>query len=331
MKHKDVYSEIFRETKKFLVKKYSAGTIPSSADFESAVVEVMKAAAKGKGVEVRHLGKRAFPDIRLEYMADREKVGVEVKLHTTGKAWTTLGNSAYGRTQDPGLATIYLLFGHFEKSPAQFEIKPYGKCIQDIEITHNPRYMIDMRGSRDFCLEELGISFDKLRTMNEHNREIYVNTYIAKKKYAELSKLKNKKQIMAQGFVLFPEFFANNESIRYKRMSVWLFAKNILCRNVRDFLSASGTKAINAIGPERLPKIFSSLQNCAAEFEEELKSTPAIVLKSSWSECGAVGTMPKSFKGRKKLWLDLVEQQYGGRLISGTTHELRDTLEKLLK
>lgn len=293
--------------------------------------DAIKKAATGTGVEVKHLGKNAFPDIRLEYMSDGEKIGVEVKLHTAGKAWTTLGNSAYGHTQEPNLATIYLLFGHFEKSPAQFEIKPYGKCIQDIEITHSPRYMIDMRGSRDFCFEELGIHFDKLRTMDEHNREIYVNTYIAKKKYDELSKLESKKQIIAQGFVLFPEFFARNELIRYQRMSVWLFAKNILCRNVRDFLSASGTQAIDVIGPKKLPKIFSSLQNCATEFQEELKTTPSIILKNSWAACGTVKTIPKSFKGRKNLWLDLVVQQNGETNIPGTLYELRDALETLLK
>lgn len=331
MKHKDVYSSIFKETKKILVEKYSVGKFLNASNFEKVVFEAIKKAAKGTGVEVKHLGKNVFPDIRLEYMSDGEKIGVEVKLHTTGKAWTTLGNSAYGHTQEPDLTTIYLLFGHFEKSPAQFEIKPYGRCIQDIEITHSPRYMIDMRGSKDFCLEELGVSFDKLRKMDAHNREIYVNTYIAKKKYDELSKLKNKKQIIAQGFVLFPEFFAHNELIRYQRMSVWLFAKDILCRNVRDFLSASGAQAIPAIGPEELPKIFSSLQNCAAEFQEELKSTPSIILKSSWSKCGTVRAIPKSFKGRKDLWLELVAQQNGKTYIPGTPYKLKDTLEKLLK
>lgn len=331
MKHKAVYSSIFKETKKILAKEYSAGKIPSPSTFENVVFEAIKKAAIGTGVEVKRLGKTTFPDIRLEYTSDGEKVGVEVKLHTSGKAWTTFGNSAHGNTQEPNLATIFLLFGHFEKSPPKFGIKPYSKCIQDIEITHNPRYMIDMRGSKDFCLKELGVSFDKLRKMDVHSREIYVNTYVAKKKYKELSNIPAKKQVIAQGFVLFPEFFSCDKSIRYQRMSVWLFAKNILCRNVRDFLSASGTKAIPTIGPEKLPKIFSSLQNCAAEFQEELKSTPSIILKNSWSVWGTVRTIPRSLRGRKALWLELVAQQNGKIYIPGTPYKLRDTLETLLK
>lgn len=331
MKHKKIFSSIFENAKKVLAEKYSTDEIPNDAAFETAVFKAIEEAAKDTGVQVTHLGKRAFPDIKLEYMVDREKVGVEVKLHTTGEAWTTLGNSAYASTQEPNLATIYLFFGNFEKTPAEFEIKPYGECIQDIKITHNPRYMIDMKSSRDFCVEEMGLSFDALRAIDERNREIYVNTYIAKTKYKELSDLINKRRVIAQGFVLFPEFFANNQQIRYRRMSVWLFAKNILCRNVRDFLSASGKQTIAIIGPEELPKIFSSLQNCATEFKEELINTPSIILNRSWSECGTISTIPGNLKGRIDLWLDLVAQQHEKELIPETPYKFRDTLEKLLE
>lgn len=331
MKHKKIYFSIFEKAKEILAREYSAGEIPDDSAFENAVFKAIEEAAKGKDVQATPLGKRAFPDIKLEHLSDGEKVGVEVKLHTAGEAWTTLGNSAYATTQEPNLVTIYLFFGNFEKKPVEFEIKPYGECIKDIKITHNPRYMIDMKSSRDFCVEEMGLSFDTLRAIDERDREIYVNTYIAKTKHKELSGLVNKQRVIAQGFVLFPEFFANNQRIRYQRMSVWLFAKNILCRNVRDFLSASGKQAIAVIGPEELPKIFSSLQNCTEEFKEELKNTPSIILKSSWSVCGTITTIPENLEGRIKLWLNLVARQYEKELISETPYKLRDTLEKLLK
>jgi len=272
MKHEDIYIKIFEKAKEILIKKYEREECPDDSNFEVACADALAKVANEFDVDTQHLGKRKFPDIRLQYRPDGEKVGVGVKLHTVGETWTTLGNSAYASTQEPDLETIFLLFGNFEKSPPMFEIKSFANCIKDIKSTHNPRYIIDMGGTTDFCLEQLGVTFDQLRNMEENDRIVYVNTYIAKRKYKELSVVPDKKRVLAQGFVLFPEFFSANRQIRYRRMSVWLFAKNILCRNVRDFVSASGTASINKIGPKELPRIYTNLLDCSYLFKEEIKT-----------------------------------------------------------
>lgn len=332
MKHEDIYLGIFEKTKEILIAKYEKEKCPDDSNFELACADALTEAAQKFDVDVCHLGKRKFPDIKLEYRPDGEKIGVEVKLHTVGEAWTTLGNSAYASTQEPDLETVFLLFGNFEKSPPMFEIKPYANCIKDIKSTHNPRYMIDMEGATDFCAEQLGVTFDQLRNMDEGDRIVYVNTYIAKKKYKELSNIPAKKQVIAQGFVLFPEFFSPNQQIRYRRMSVWLFAKNILCRNVRDFISASGTAAIDMIGPKELPRIYTSLLKCASIFKREIEHIPGAVLKSAWSECGNTTPIPTSVEDRIALWLDIVSQQYGGKQkkIQDTPYKFKETVEKIL-
>lgn len=332
MKHEDIYLDIFERVKKMLIAKYEREMYPDASDFELACVDALIQVSHNFDVNVQHLGKRKFPDIKLEYCPDGEKIGVEVKLHTEGETWTTLGNSTYASTQEPDLETVFLLFGNFEKAPPMFEIKPYANCIKDIKSTHNPRYIIDMEGTTDFCAEQLGVTFDQLRNMDESDRIVYVNTYIAKKKYKELSDIPSKERLIAQGFVLFPEFFSQNQQIRYRRMSVWLFAKNILCRNVRDFISASGVAAIDMIGPEELPRIYTSLLKCASIFRSEIEHIPGAVLKSTWSECGNTAHIPTSAEGRIALWLDIASHQYGGKQkkIGDTPYKFRETVKKII-
>lgn len=220
MRHEAVYQAIFERVQASLVEEFLDGNVPDDRTFENTCCSTLERAACECGVTVNHLGKHKFPDITLEYEADGEKIGVEVKLHTSGESWTTLGNSVRSSTQEPGLETIFLLFGNFEQQPPAFAIKPYAKCIKDIKLTHSPRYMIDMRGRTDFCEREIGISFDQLRNMSEDDRMIYVNTYIARTKYEELTAAAEKTQLVAKGFVLFPELFSHTPQIRYRRMSV---------------------------------------------------------------------------------------------------------------
>ncbi len=333
MRHEDTYCAIFGQVTDKLTEKYSGEAIPNNFDFESECYRVLKQVAEREEVDVHLLGKHTFPDIMLEYKADGEKIGVEVKLHTSGDSWTTLGNSAYASTQASGLETIFLLFGNFEQRPPTFVIKPYAACITDIKLTHSPRYIIDMEATTDFLGEKIGVSFDQLRRMEERDRVTCVNTYIAETKYKELTAVSDKEQLIAKGFVLFPEFFSSCPWARYRRMSVWLFANNILCRNVRDFISASGKARIDAVGPEELPRIFTSLKNRASVFKEEIEKTPAIILKTAWNFVDETLTdIPDSAEDRVALWLNIASEQYGGgqKRIGATRHKFRETLEKIL-
>lgn len=115
-------------------------------------------------------------------------------------------------------------------------------------------------------------------------------------------------------------------------MSVWLFANNILCRNVRDFISASGKAKIAIIGPEELPRIYTSLQNCALLFREEIESTPEAILKNAWSEWDNIRSLPASVEDRIALWLKIACKQYGGRQkeIQGTPYKFEETIKKIL-
>lgn len=346
MLRENIYTEIFENTKYALRNKYLVNPQTTSEEFEESVVAILKEVvaawkdtqpeAERLDIEIRHLGKHHFPDIVIENKTDHEKLGLEVKYHMRDDSWKTTGNSAYESLTEDGLAKIYLLFGHFKKTPPDFRIEPVDQCLSDVTITHSPRYIIDMEYRRDFCGRELGIPYEDLRRIDRKQREVYVNTYIAKSKYAELTSVADKERLIAQSFVLFPEIFSQNDKIRYRRMSVWLFAKNILCRNVRDFLSASGKQKIDIIGPVELPRVFSRLYERRADIRNEIAAFPQIVLANSWYDetikGGAATAIPENATDRLKIWLHILSEQYGGaqKEIVGTPYRFKPSIEKLL-
>lgn len=347
MIREEIYMRIFKDTERALGEKYTLNPRTSSEEFEVSAAEVLEAVIEDWkntqpecekiDIEVRRLGKHHFPDIVIENKTDHEKIGLEVKYHVQDNSWKTTGNSAYESISEDGLSRIYLLFGHFKKNPPEFRIRPMDCCLSDVTITHSPRYNIDMEYNQDFCDQELGMSYESLRHIEREQREVYVNTYIAKRKYKELTSVRNKKQLIAQSFILFPEIFSQNSQIRYKRMSVWLFAKNILCRNVRDFLSASGKQKIDIIGPVDLPRVFFRLYEHRAYIKNEIATFPPVVLANSWYDetikKGAVMAIPDSTEERLALWMNILSAQYGGpqKEIEGSPYFFKNTIETLLK
>lgn len=342
-----VYKQIFEKMEQALKKKYSLDSTTSSEEFEAGAVEVLKEVITNWNdaqpedekldIDVRRLGKHHFPDIVIENQTDHEKIGLEVKYHVRDNSWKTTGNSAYESISEDGLSKIYLLFGHFKKIPPEFRIRPMERCLSDVTITHSPRYNIDMEYGQDFCDQELGMPYECLRHIEQEQREVYVNTYISKKKYKELTSVNNKEQLIAQSFILFPEIFSQNAQARYRRMSVWLFSKNILCRNVRDFLSASGKQKVDVIGPKDLPRVFSRLYEHRTRIRSEIAAFPQSVLEKSWYEetiwQGEITIIPDDVEERLNLWINILSEQYGGpqKEIDDSPYYFKETLEKLLK
>lgn len=164
------------------------------------------------------------------------------------------------------------------------------------------------------------------------NREVIVNTYIANTKYKELTDCVNKERIVAQCFVLFPEIFSGNSQKKYKRMSVWLYANGILCRNTRDFISASGRKVLSVIGPEELPKVFFTLYKLRHTFFCQISSIDETILRYSWFGQRSRKAIPSDGKERIKTWIQLAAKEYGGvaKTIDNTPYKFSSTIRKIL-
>lgn len=162
------YSEIMLEIQRSLIDFYARHAFPSgnnkSTQFENAVVEISREVFatydRDHGLPqdyhtVEYLGGNIFPDIVIHIGATGQKVGIEVKYHSSSNDWKTKGNSTYSTTQTDGLCKIYIVFGKFDQNTCDIRIRTYGECISGISITHSPRYDIDMNTNINFCSEEL--------------------------------------------------------------------------------------------------------------------------------------------------------------------------------
>lgn len=101
--------------------------------------------------------RQAFPDI-----VAGEAYGVEVK-QTKEDRWSSTGSSIVESTRSKGIDRIYLLFGKMGGNP-EFKCRPYEECMEDIAVTHSPRYRINMElepGQTIF--DKMKISYEELR------------------------------------------------------------------------------------------------------------------------------------------------------------------------
>ncbi len=316
------YSGIFYNATQILLKRYSTRAGETSGGFEHEVENILRAAINqwNKTVEedqkvnivVSYHGGRKFPDYSLNNITYEEQVGIEVKYNDSDDGWETLGNSAIASTQIRELEEIFILFGHFKKDPPEFRIKPMFNCICDIKTTHRPRYNLNMECTGDFCSSKLGLSYTELRKLNEPQRKIIVNSYIAENEYIEFRNRDDKDEIRTKCFILFPEVFSSSQQ-KYKRMGKWLFANNIFCHNVRDVISSSGRGTIPEFQDTMFPKIFCNFRRCGPLFKTELNNIHSSVLRRFWGPLMKEGQeIPTVLDARCVLWLNLVSCQFGG-------------------
>ena len=156
---------------------------------------------------------------------------------------------------------------------------------------------------------------------------------MARKKYTELSHRDDKNLVRAQCFILFPEIFSHDRNRKYKRMGVWLFANNIFCRNVRDFISGNGKRKIDLIGDERLPKVFFKLYQSRHTLKSEIgEMHPSLLLRSWYDNIMEAPEIPTDPSERLLMWIDLVADEFGGAdtIIDETGYRFKETIEKLL-
>ena len=336
------YDSILETIQQELINYYAHNPHPrgnwKSTQFEKAVERIAKRVFaeydRTHGLPehyhvVEYLGGNIFPDIIVRIGTTNEKVGIEVKYHDSSDDWKTKGNSTYAKTQVDGLTEIYVVFGKFDHGTCDIKARPYGDCISGISVTHNPRYDINMKATSDFCVSELGIPYDTLRRYLPEQRKIYINTYIAKTKYATFSNVEpeRREKLITEAFILFPEMFAKNPKIRYNNFSVWLFANNVICKNVRDFLTAGGQDTIDGT---TFPKVFITLYNHIDQIKRTIGILPPQVLARAWyGDVTAASRIPVATADLLNCWLSLATDYHGGdtSIIKDTTLNFKDTLQ----
>ncbi|MFH1386274.1 MAG: hypothetical protein ABIH50_01240 [bacterium] len=237
----------------------------------------------------------AFPDIIID-----NKYGVEVKM-TIGNKWTSTGNSILESTRVEQVEEIYLFF---VKIGGRIDVKfrLYQECLNDIAVTHSPRYMIDMdlpNGKSIF--DKIGIKYNDLRSKPNpiHHIKDYYRKQLSDgeelwwidqeststpiiKGYGNLSASDQEKFII-ESMILFPEIFGNS-NLKYSRPSAYLFTEyNAISSNMRDKFTAGGQAIVSIRGKDiKIPKIMLKLVNRSKEISSTIAGMDKDKLAHYW-------------------------------------------------
>lgn len=100
----------------------------------------------------------------------------------------------------------------------------------------------------------------------------------------------------------------------------------MICKNVRDFLTAGGQDEISGI---TVPKVFVTLYNHIECVKNEIEHIPPQVLARAWyGSVSEVGNIPTDTPGRLRCWLALATNHHGDETstIKGTNLNFKRTL-----
>jgi hypothetical protein len=294
----------------------------SSSNFEEMVYEALKKSAIGTNFEnyIEMVTGHKFPDI----VFNNRFYGVEVKS-LKHEGWSTFGNSIFESTRVENIDRIYILAGRLS-APIEFKYKKYEDCIDDIQVTHSPRYHIDMDVKEENTIfKKIGIPYETFRGLDdplsplrkyykkklkpgeglwwlENDAEKIGNNNLVVKVLNDLPDDEREK-IMVEGFARFPKLLGGDQS-RYKKFATWLIVEHgLVSHNVRDFFSAGGQKKIVVDGKKYVgvPKIYFNLQRRVKEIKEEVDRLKPFTIYENWE------IEDKYDTNKFKTWIDLVE------------------------
>lgn len=235
-----------------------AGATAFEADVCRALTEV--AVAMGLRAKPVHVGGRRFPDIVFE----GTRYGVEVK--TSKQGWQCLGNSVLASTRLEGVDKIELVFGS-GTAPASVRSADYKDCVASVEVTHSPRYVLDMNlgptegyfANANFSFEQILKASDPIALVVQEAKarlgdgewlwwmgdrpEGSAPSPIVIRKWSVLPK-KERSRLIGRAFAFFPETLKPSRA-DYDRIALWLVMENsVINSSLRDVFSAGGTRDI---------------------------------------------------------------------------------------
>jgi hypothetical protein len=271
----------------------------------------------------------AFPDLYVKIL-ENKWFGVEVK--TSQGDWKCFGNSIFESTRLPNLDDrIFVFFGKFSPSKLECRWAKYDECIDNINITHSPRYQINMDIKDDPSLSvfsKMKITYLDFYKSDISERMEYVRKFkrqgigqdIAlwwlpdhetpnvndeeKLLIKLLSSLSNHKkaEIRYSAIALFPEIFSKNQN-KYSNLLVWLASRyGVVTGNLRDLFSAGGQYDIHFNGLNyRIPKICKHLQLDRDNVIKIITSSDKDELASKWNL--DINLIPEKSGERVSLWI----------------------------
>ena len=143
-------------------------------DCEIKVFESLKSVSEQSSEKwpVIHYGGHNFPDV-----VAQKAFGIEVKtICKKGNSWKVKGGSIMETTRIDGVKRIFVFC--VKQDPFDIICRPFEDCVEDVKVTHSPRYMLDMKLEKDESL------FKKIGEPKASNLETYDKIRNKPKKFA---------------------------------------------------------------------------------------------------------------------------------------------------
>lgn len=114
--------------------------------------------------KIEYISGHKFPDI-VAHINEKQALGIEVKtISTRNKSWKVMGGSIMESTRVPDVSRIHIFCA--KQKPFKIKYKPFEECVENVAVTHSPRYMLDMEASeQDSLFNKLGKTYEEIRQM----------------------------------------------------------------------------------------------------------------------------------------------------------------------
>ena len=298
------------------------GSATASA-FEKEACRQIQLATKANGidVEVKLVSGKSFPDI----VFVGTEFGVEIKTAQSG--WKCLGNSVMASTLIEGVSQVYLLFGSGEEK-LDVRFSKYDDSVRSVEVTHSPRYSLDMEVSKDESyFKQIGLTLADMlsmgdpvsRVVEEARKQLKPGEHVwwisdnlsAPLKINSWSDLTDneKHDLISSAFALFPSAILKSPKADYEEFTLWLSQrKAVICSSMRDNFSAGGRVENLDFGGyviEDAPKIISKFRSHLSGVKKIIQTVSPeewiLCYKCKLSDCD-------TFQKRAAMWKNLVEK-----------------------
>ena len=303
--------------------------------FEIEVCETLNKLSTGYSFHNKFIRASAhyFPDLYAK-VVENNWFGVEVK--TSQDNWRCFGNSIFESLRIPNLDDrIYIFFGKFTTDTLECKWAKYEDCIDNINITHSPRYQINMdikdttslsvfnkMSTTYFEFSESSVSkrMELVRKLKRQGigQDIalwWLPDHEAPNKDDEakliiqlFSKLpiSKKEEIKNTAIALFPEIFSKNGKKKYARLPTWLASQyGVVMGNIRDMFTAGGKWEIDFKGKRfEIPKISLHLYAGVTQIKNIIKNTSLDELSVKWQL--DINEVPDNHNERVVFWINKV-------------------------
>lgn len=226
-------------------------------------------------------GSTSFPDVVVSIGV--QKVGIEVKI-SRAKAWKTIGNSIMEGTAKP-VSLTYVFMGKIDGDKLEIRYRLYESCIDNIVVTHSPRYHLDINLKEDESIfAKMNTTYDSFRTLDERGKIAEVKAYYRSKNdtdywwidgdesdtvaplqitfVSDLDRV-HIESLRVQLLARFPhmilkqstKLFTKNK--KYKDAAIWLVKQGYLHTNIRDMFSSDSDQ--KSIQLREYPTVYTVL------------------------------------------------------------------------